>query len=78
MSGCYGNHSEDRARERELNAWLERHFNAPEVEKVERCAYCGEDKGEKISCCGEIHFETVEIDSEDSDEAPDPDWCREE
>jgi len=23
---------------------------------IEVCPYCGEDRGDKISCCGEVHF----------------------
>lgn len=25
-------------------------------EKVTVCPYCGEEKGYKFSCCGEVHF----------------------
>ena len=24
------------------------------------CIYCGEEKGEKLSCCGENHFDELE------------------
>ena len=26
---------------------------------MEICAYCGEPRGDKISCCEEVHFEEV-------------------
>jgi hypothetical protein len=31
----------------------------PEKE-IEVCPYCGEEKKEKASCCGEVHFEKKE------------------
>lgn len=34
--------------------------NQPKVEKIVTvCPYCFEPKRGKISCCGEVHFETA-------------------
>ena len=30
-----------------------------ELQQVEVCPYCGSERGEKLSCCGEVHFVTM-------------------
>ena len=29
---------------------------------MERCVYCGTERGRNFSCCGEVHFEEEEED----------------
>jgi len=37
---------------------------------MEVCAYCGEPKGERLSCCGENHWVEVDEDDEALDARP--------
>lgn len=30
-----------------------------EANKVTVCPYCMDEQGDKLSCCGEVHFETA-------------------
>ena len=46
---------------RMLNALAE-NMRQKEGEDYLGCPYCGEPKNEKIGCCGEAHFEILEID----------------
>jgi hypothetical protein len=29
------------------------------VDEFEACPYCGNNRGSRFSCCGEVHFETM-------------------
>ena len=35
---------------------------------MERCVYCGTERGRSFSCCGEVHFEEEEDEEDDFEE----------
>lgn len=46
---------------KEINEELKAHNDKPmAIDKYVGCIYCGEPKGDSLSCCGENHFEEME------------------
>lgn len=41
-------------REHQMKTWLEQYIQ--ETADVEICPYCMNDRGDKMACCGEVHF----------------------
>ena len=45
---------------KEINADIKALNDKPmAIDKYVGCIYCGEPKGDKLSCCGENHFEEM-------------------